>query len=74
MLFSPPRFGRLRRYLFPPLCGHPFSPRLPAHAPQRYSGGVLAVVGGDVLNLAGGYLGYHDGVGGAFLPFMASGH
>src|SRR4051794_15227474 len=49
-----------------------------AHAPQCNGGGVLAVLGGDVLDLASGDTGDHDGVadgvGWALFAFRASGH
>ena len=47
--------------------------RLAAHAPQRHSGGVLAVLGGDVFHLTGGDLGgVAAGVGGALFAFWTS--
>src|SRR5439155_26928559 len=55
-----------------------FSSRLSAHAAQRHGGGVLAVVRGKVVNLAGRDLADHDGgpdhVGGALFAFRSSGH
>jgi len=70
-------FGRLLSYFFPLLGRHPRSPRLAAHAPQRHGGGVLAVIRGQVVNLAGRDLGDHDGVadvvGWPLLAFRASG-
>jgi hypothetical protein len=40
----------------------PSARALPPAAPERHGGGVLAVIRGDVLNLASGDLGDHDGV------------
>jgi hypothetical protein len=51
---------------------------LPAHAPQRNGGGVLAVIRGHVLDFAGGDLADHDSagvhIGRALFAFWASGH
>ena len=41
---------------------HASGPRLPAHAPQSHGGGVLALLRGHVIELAGGDLGDKDGV------------
>src|ERR1700738_1882834 len=54
-------------------------PRLPAHAPQRHGGGVLAVLDNRrILNLSGGnpadYDGGADYVGGSLLALRASWH
>src|SRR5437660_8493094 len=61
------------------LGGHALGARLPAHAPQRDGGGVLAVRGrGRLVYLAGGEPAYHDGsadhVSGALLAFRVSRH
>src|SRR5947207_14128305 len=74
----PARSCGLLRNLFPLPGRHPRRPSLPAHAPQRHSGGILAVIRGNVLNLAGRDLGDHDGsadgIGGALLTLGASWH
>src|ERR1700682_3153184 len=76
--FFPSASRRLLSDLGPLLGRHPGRPRFPAHAPQRDRSGVLPVLGGDVLNLAGRDLADHDGsaddVGGALLAFRASWH
>jgi hypothetical protein len=45
-----------------PLGGRTFSPRPPAHAPQRHGGGILAVIGGHVLDLTSRNPGDKDSV------------
>lgn len=78
LALRPASSGGFLGYLFPFLGCHPGRPRLAAHTPQRHGGGVLAVLGGDVLNLTGGDLGDHDGVadsvGWPLFAFRASGH
>src|ERR1700741_5110684 len=74
-LFAPSGFCSLAGNFLPSLGRHAFGPRLAAHAAQRHGGGVLAVLGGDVLDLACGDSGDHDGVadgvGRALLAFRA---
>src|SRR5258708_17891029 len=50
---SPPAFGGLARDLLAALRRHALCSRLPAHPAKRYGGGVLAVIGDLVLDLAG---------------------
>ena len=75
---SPSLLGCLLGNIFSHLSRHSRCPRFATHAPQRHGGGVLAVLGGQVLDLAGGDTGDHDGiadgVGGPLLAFRASGH
>src|SRR5947207_5548035 len=49
--------------LFPLLGRHASRPRLTAHAAQGHGGGILAVVGGHILDLARRNLGDYDGAG-----------
>src|SRR5258708_1744793 len=69
-------FSGLLGNLRPLLCREAFGPRLAAHAPQRHGGGVLAIIRGDVLDLAGrdpaDQDGVADGVGGTLFPLGAS--
>lgn len=77
-LFSPPGFRRFLRDLGSLLSRKAFRARIAAHPAQCHGGGVLAVVGGHVVDLAGGNSGDHhgvpDGIGGTLLAFRASGH
>src|SRR5260370_41854426 len=77
-LVAPPLRGRLLGDPRPLLGRHPLRPRLPAHAPQRHGGGVLALIRGQVVNLASRDLADHDGgsdyVSGSFLALRSSGH
>ena len=41
---------------------HPRCSRISTQPPKRHSRGVLAVLSGNILNLAGGNLGDHNGV------------
>jgi hypothetical protein len=77
-LFFPTRSGCLLSDLRPLLGRHPSRPRLAPHAPQRHGGGVLATLGGCILNLAGrdphDVDRVADYIGGALLAFRASWH
>ncbi len=61
-LLLPPAFCRFFCNFLAALGAQSLGPRLAAHAPQRHGGGVLAVLGGDILDLAGRDLGDQDGV------------
>ena len=50
----PSSLSRLLRDLRPFLGRHTCRPRLAAHAPQRHGGGILAVIRGQILDLATG--------------------
>src|ERR1700732_2091512 len=78
-LFLPTTCGGLLGNLFPPLGAHAFRPGLPAHAPKRHGGGVLAVLGRSwFADFPRRYLADHDGsadhAGGALLAFRTTGH
>lgn len=77
-LTRPTRFRGLPCDFRPPPLADACCSRLSTHAPERYRGGVLAVVRDHVLDLPRRDLGDHDGagvhVGGAFLAFWSSGH
>jgi hypothetical protein len=49
---SPPAASRLSSNLRLFSGGHPRRPRLATHTPQRHGGGVLAVIRGEVVDLA----------------------
>ena len=77
-LALPSFLGGILGYFPAPFGAHACCPRLPAHAPQRHSGGVFAVLGDNVVEFAGRDLADHDGalvhVGGALFAFRASWH